>query len=146
MLEDYYFYEVPAKPGARALLEFLRERGVAAAAATSSPRTHVTRGAGAAGAAGISAPGFHHRRGGAQQDTIRTFTCWQRRHWPRRRGRPLVFEDSLYALETARAAGFRAVGVFDAEGERDQSALRRDARLYLRTLEEFPAHWAELEN
>ena len=43
MLEDYYFYEVPAKPGAAALLNFLAERGIPMAAATSSPRTHVTR-------------------------------------------------------------------------------------------------------
>ena len=28
MLEDYYFYEVPAKPGAAALLNFLAERGI----------------------------------------------------------------------------------------------------------------------
>ena len=43
MLENYYFYEVPAKPGAAALLGFLAERGIPMAAATSSPRAHVTR-------------------------------------------------------------------------------------------------------
>ena len=42
MLADYYFYEVPAKPGAAALLAFLAERNIPMAAATSSPRTHVT--------------------------------------------------------------------------------------------------------
>ena len=31
-----------------------------------------------------------------------------------------VFEDSLYALKTAAAAGYIAVGVFDSEGESDQ--------------------------
>ena len=42
MLKDYYAQEVPAKPGAAALLEFLAERGISMAAATSSPRAHVT--------------------------------------------------------------------------------------------------------
>ena len=42
MLKDYYVQEVPAKPGAAALLAFLAERGISMAAATSSPRAHVT--------------------------------------------------------------------------------------------------------
>ena len=42
MLKDYYAQEVPAKPGAAALLAFLAERGISMAAATSSPRAHVT--------------------------------------------------------------------------------------------------------
>ena len=43
MLRDFYYNEVPEKDGARTALVFLRDRGVAVTAATSSPRTHVTR-------------------------------------------------------------------------------------------------------
>lgn len=43
MLQDYYYNEVPAKDGAPELLAFLAERGIGMAAATSSPRGHVTR-------------------------------------------------------------------------------------------------------
>ena len=43
MLQDYYYNEVPAKDGAPELLAFLAERGIGMAAATSSPRAHVTR-------------------------------------------------------------------------------------------------------
>ena len=43
MLQDYYYDEVPAKDGAPELLAFLAERGIGMAAATSSPRGHVTR-------------------------------------------------------------------------------------------------------
>ena len=52
MLEDYYFYEVPAKPGAAALLNFLAERHT---------------GFGTVGPAALPASRFHHRRGGGQQ-------------------------------------------------------------------------------
>lgn len=43
MLRDFYYNEVPEKDGARTALAFLQDRGVAVTAATSSPRTHVTR-------------------------------------------------------------------------------------------------------
>ena len=66
MLRDFYFYEVPAKDGAAALLAALTARGVKLAAATSSPREHVA-GAGTAGAARVFHPAFHYGRGRRQQ-------------------------------------------------------------------------------
>ena len=145
MLEDYYFYEVPAKPGAAALLNFLAERGIPMAAATSSPRTHVTRALErlgllpylqavfTTGEVGGSKhePAIYHlaaeRLGTAPEET-------------------LVFEDSLYALKTARAAGYCTMGVFDAHGEEDQAGLKAAAEVYLTALPEFPGHWDALNN
>ena len=145
MLEDYYFYEVPAKPGAAALLNFLAERGIPMAAATSSPRTHVTRALErlgllpylqavfTTGEVGGSKhePAIYHlaaeRLGTAPEET-------------------LVFEDSLYALKTARAAEYCTVGVFDAHGEEDQAGLKAAAEIYLTALPEFPGHWDALNN
>ncbi len=48
-----------------------------------------------------------------------------------------VFEDSLYALKTAKNAGFTAVGVYDSRGEADQDGLRENADIYLSDLEDF---------
>ena len=145
MLEDYYFYEVPAKLGAAALLNFLAERGIPMAAATSSPRTHVTRALErlgllpylqavfTTGEVGVSKhePAIYHlaaeRLGTAPEET-------------------LVFEDSLYALKTARAAGYCTVGVFDVHGEEDQAGLKAAAEVYLTALPEFPGHWDALNN
>ena len=56
----------------------------------------------------------------------------------------LVFEDSLYALKTAKTAGFRTVGVLDAHGETDQAGLKEAAEVYLTSLTEFPGHWVHL--
>ena len=145
MLEDYYFYEVPAKPGAEELLGFLAERGIPMAAATSSPREHVARALDrlgllpylqavfTTGEVGVSKhePAIYHlaaeRLGAAPAET-------------------LVFEDSLYALKTAKAAGYRTVGVFDANGEEDQAGLKAAAEVYLTALTEFPGRWTELNN
>ena len=45
-----------------------------------------------------------------------------------------VFEDSLYALKTAKAAGYAAFGVFDMLGEPDQDGMRRTADVYVERL------------
>ena len=141
MLKDYYAQEVPAKPGAAALLEFLAERSVfSMAAATSSPREHVTaaldrlgllpylKAVFTTGEVGVSKhePVIYHLAavalGTAPAET-------------------LIFEDSLYALKTAKAAGYRTVGVWDAHGETDQAGLNRTAEVHLTSLTEFPGHW-----
>jgi len=42
----------------------------------------------------------------------------------------LVFEDSLYALKTAKSAGFRTVGIYDSS-EKNQQELKSTADFYL---------------
>ena len=56
-------------------------------------------------------------------------------------GETIVFEDSLYALKTAKAAGFYTVGVYDADGESDQAGLKAAADLYVKELGEAAARW-----
>ena len=53
----------------------------------------------------------------------------------------LVFEDSLYALKTAKNAGFRTIGVYDADGETDQEGVRETGELYLTSLLDFRQYW-----
>lgn len=141
MLRDYYYNEVPEKDGARTALAFLRDRGVSVTAATSSPRSHVTR---ALERLGLL-PCF--------EAIYTTGELGVSKHRPdiyhlAARGTPpdqtLVAEDSLYALQTAAAEGYRTVGVYDANGEADQLTLRRTADVYVPSLASLPAHWAEL--
>ena len=49
----------------------------------------------------------------------------------------LVFEDSLYALKTAKAAGYVTVGIYDAKGEKNQAGLLENAKLYLKSYEDL---------
>ena len=46
----------------------------------------------------------------------------------------VVFEDSLYALKTAAAAGYHTIGVSDCKGEPDQDGLREAAEVYINEL------------
>ncbi len=140
MLADYYFYEVPAKPGAAALLAFLAERNIPMAAATSSPRTHVMQALRRLGLLPYLKEIFTTGEVGVSkhQPDIYHLAAERLNTQP---AETLVFEDSLYALKTAAAAGYRTVGVFDASGESDQAGLSAAADAYLMDLTAFPGCW-----
>lgn len=140
MLEHFYFNEVPLKNGARELVCFLKERNIPLAAATSSPRTHVTR--------ALERNGLLD----CFQILLTTGELGESKHCPliylqaaQALGsvpeETLVFEDSLYALQTAAQAGFYTVGVRDENGEQDQTGLKAAASIYLNTLENFMLQW-----
>jgi beta-phosphoglucomutase-like phosphatase (HAD superfamily) len=50
-----------------------------------------------------------------------------------------VFEDSLHAVQTAKAAGFRTVGIYDAASESTQEELKKVSDVYVRSLKEVQA-------
>ena len=49
----------------------------------------------------------------------------------------LVFEDALHALRTAKKAGFRTVGVYDAASAGEQEEIHRESRFYIRSFREI---------
>lgn len=137
MLQEFYFYEVKAKAGAKELLLFLQEKEIPMTAATSSPREHVTR--------ALQRNGLLN----FLQKIDTTSEVGESKHSPliyrlaaesmgTRPEETLVFEDSLYALQTAKQAGFRAIGVYDGEGETNQAGVKETGEVYLNTLTEFP--------
>ena len=139
-IRKYYFEEVPAKSGARELLQCLAEQKIPAAVATSSPREHICRAL---------------ERNGLLSFFNKIYTTseiGESKHSPliyqlaaeslgTKPEETLVFEDSLYALKTAKKAGFRAIGVYDADGETDQEGVRQTGELYLKRLSEFEQYW-----
>lgn len=145
MLQDFYFYEVKAKEGAKELLGFLQEKGIPMTAATSSPREHVTR--------ALKRNGLYDFL--KRIDT--TSEVGESKHSPliyqqaahflgTAPKETLVFEDSLYALQTAKNAGFRAVGVYDAEGETNQAGVEETGEVYLKNLREFMTYYKKLQS
>ena len=140
MIQDFYFYEVQTKEGAKELLQFLQEQNVKMIAATSSPREHVTK--------ALQRTGLLDYL----QQIYTTGEVGESKHSPliyqlaaeslgTKPEETLVFEDSLYALKTAKNAGFRAIGVYDADGETDQEGVRQTGELYLKRLLEFEQYW-----
>lgn len=135
-IRKYYFEEVPAKSGARELLQCLAEQKIPAAVATSSPREHICR-------------ALERNRLLSFFDKIYTTSeIGESKHSPKvyltaaealgtKPSRTLVVEDSLYALQTAGNAGFLTAGIYDALGEPDQEQLKKDAYIYCRDLTEL---------
>ena len=140
MLRDFYYNEVPAKPGAAALLAALAAKGIPMAAATSSQRGHVTHALQRLGLLGYFAQIFTTGEVGVSkhEPTIYLLAAQALGSAP---GETIVFEDSLYALKTAKAAGFYTVGVYDADGESDQAGLKAAADLYVKELGEAAGRW-----
>lgn len=144
MIQDFYFFEVKAKEGAKELLQLLQGKNVKMVAATSSPREHVTKAL---------------RRNGLYDYLQQIFTTGEvgeSKHSPliyqlaaesldTKPSETLVFEDSLYALKTAKNAGFHAIGVYDADGETDQEGVRQTGEIYLKNLSELNQLKFELE-
>ena len=49
----------------------------------------------------------------------------------------VIFEDALHAIRTAKAAGFRVAGVYEATAEQDQPEIQRLCDYYIRSYEEL---------
>lgn len=143
MLRDFYYYEVPAKPGAKELMEFLKEKGMRITAATSSPRSHIEKALTrnkllryveviyTTGEIGISkhSPDIYNKAASYMKLAP---------------AEVLVLEDSLYALKTAKEAGYKTAGVYDKDGETDQAGVEATGDVYIRNLTELISLWPRL--
>ena len=136
MLEDYYFYEVLLKPGAKEILEFLKSKSIKMAAATSSPRTHIEKALSRNGLLGYIDKIYTTSEVGVSKHSPDIYNL-AADFLKTKSEETLVFEDSLYALKTAKEAGFVTVGVFDEKGESNQAELENQADLYLKKLDDF---------
>ena len=117
----------------------MRERGILMAAATASSREHVEAA---------------FRRLGIDGYFGRIFTCAEvgaGKRYPliyeraagylgAKPGEILVFEDVLYAVETAKGAGFHTVGVYDRFSAGETDKIKSLADVYAR---EFTKELAE---
>lgn len=137
-----YREQVPAKPGAAALLDHLGQLGVPCGIATASEA-------------------FQARdamvRLGLWDHFLFAFSALQyesktkpglylaaARSLGTEPEHTLVFEDALHAARTAREAGFLVAGVWDPSAEKDQEGLRQCCHWYLPRLD-VPEFLAELE-
>ena len=136
MLRDFYFYEVKAKPGAAELLEKFKADGLKITAATSSPREHIERALERNGLLAYIERMFTSAETGTSKHTSDIYDL-AAESMGTKPEETYVFEDSLYALKTAADAGYRAVGVYDADGWSDQDEMKKTAEIYLERLDDF---------
>ena len=136
-MEDFYTNRVQAKAGVKNFLSLLKMEGVQCYLATATHRELVRRAiahaglepyfkgiitSGEVGKNKIDSPDIYEwamkRMGGNKADTV-------------------VFEDALFAIRTAKKAGFRVAGVYDPDSEADQEEIRALSDYYITSFEEL---------
>ena len=135
MLRDFYYYEVHAKAGAEDLLRMISKAGIKITAATSSPRGHIEKALERNGLLGYVSRMFTNSEIGKSKHFPDIYNAASG-YMGTAPEETLVFEDSLYALRTASAAGYMTAGVYDGLGEPDQAGLEESADMYIRDLSE----------
>ena len=135
-IQTFYFEEVKAKPGAEALLQRINKLGIPAVAATSSPREHVRKALERNHLLPYLKEIYTTSEIGESKYSPKIYLTAAKSLNSSPNG-TLVVEDSLYALITARDAGFQTAGIFDPFGEPDQEQLKKKADIYCRSLNEL---------
>jgi len=135
-IEDFYYYQVQLKEGVEQFLKDMKQTGIKIVGATSSDRQVVET-----ALERLDVMGFFER----------LFTCTE---IGAGKGKPdiylsaaeymktlpkdtWVFEDALYAIQTAKNAGFRTVGVFDAYSIVNSDEIKKISDIYLKKLDNF---------
>ena len=137
MLERYYRFEVPLKPGVAELLERLRQDGVRLCIATATDRHLVEAGLDRCGVLSCFGEIFTCNEVGHGKDEPDIFEATLR-FLGTRREETLVFDDALYAVRTAKEAGFPVAAVYDSH-EKNQEGLRALADFYIEDFSQVSA-------
>jgi len=132
-IEDFYFYRVQLKEGAQQFLKGMKQAGIKMTVATSSDRQVVER-----ALERLNIINFFERiftcteigAGKAQPDiylaAARYMGTLPKDTW--------VFEDALYAIKTAKKAGFKTVGVYDASSAENLDEIKEISHIYFEKL------------
>lgn len=140
IVKDFYVYEAPLKPGVEAFLKELDNKQIPMAAATASEKEHIEAA---------------FKRLGIDQYFKRIFSCsevgagksqpfiYQKAcgYLGTKPEETYVFEDVLYAIETASEAGFKTVGIYDRFSEKDQDKIREKVDIYLEDFHRSDRFW-----
>ena len=139
MVERYYAETVKLKPGIEVFLEKLKANGVKMGIATVTDKHLVEAALDRLCVRDYFSEIFTCVSVGHSKEEPHIYREAQK-HLDTEKGETVVFEDSLYALQTAKADGFITVGVFDVH-EENQAELKTTADHYIEDYSEFDRIW-----
>lgn len=132
LLEDFYLHTAPLKPGAGKLLEFLKEKNIRLVLATATDRYLAEAALKRCGVLDAFEKILTCSEVGYGKDEPQIFEEAARLLGTDRMN-TMVFEDSLYAMQTAKQAGFPVAAVFESH-EPDWNKVCQTADLCLQDL------------
>lgn len=132
-IEAFYRDTAPAKEGVRDFLEALAQRGVKMCVATATDRPLAEAALRRTGLLGAFSRILTCTETGAGKDQPDVFLQAQKAlDTPLEQ--TVVVEDALYAIQTAKRAGFPVVAVYDASSRADQEQIKGLADYYFPSL------------
>lgn len=135
MLEHYYRYEAPLKPGVEQLLARLRHIGVKLCIATATDRYLVEAALERCKVRSYFGEIFTCNEVGHGKDEPHIFEA-ALRFLGTEKAETVVFDDALYAIRAAKEAGFPIAAVYDTH-EKAQAEVRTLSDVYLEDLSQF---------
>lgn len=143
VVKDYYFYEAPLKLGTESFLKEMSLKKIPMVIATSSEKSYIEA-------------AFH--RLNIDQYFSKIITCSE---VGAGKSKPdiylkaqeflnfkpeeiYVFEDVLHAIQTAKNAGFKTVGIYDTSSEKDWETIKKTADIFLEDLHDFSSFWKQI--
>lgn len=133
-IEDFYAFQVQLKEGVEQFLKGLRQYGIKTVAATTSDRQVFERALKRLNVTGYFERIFTSSETGAGKSKPDIFLA-AAEHMGTIPKETWVFEDALYAIRTAKNAGFRTVGVYDDSSLDDMDEIMKISDIYLRKLD-----------
>lgn len=140
MVEEQYFHAVLAKEGAPEALERLARRGVRMCVATATDLPLVEAALRRTGLLPYFSAVFTCTGVGAGKDRPDIY-CRAREHLGTAMSETAVFEDALYAVKTAKRAGFYVAGVYDYWEREKWDEIQAVADICIHSFSELERIW-----
>ena len=130
LIKDFYFDQVLLKSGVKEFLEFLKNKGVKMCVATATDRPYVEMALKRNGIDSYFTDIYTCGIVGAGKDTAVIYDK-SLEHLGTPKDKTFVFEDALYAIETAHKAGYKIVGINDISEKADPETVKSFCDYYI---------------
>lgn len=137
MLREAYAEQVGERPGARAFLEAAAAAGIPCAVATSTPADLVRAGLARNGMSDLVAGVTTTAEAGRSKESPDVYDlALERTAAGAPHGDVWVFEDAVFGLRSAGAAGYRRVGIFDPAGRCSRADVEASCDIFIEGYDE----------
>ena len=134
ILENRYRTDIPLKPGAIDLLEKLKNQGVLMCVATATDRYMIEPALKRTGIDKYFLGVFTCSEVGVGKDSPEIFEKALKLLGTDKKD-TVIFEDALYAIKTAKDAGFQVAAVYDPSADNEQNEIRKLSDYYITSFE-----------
>ncbi len=140
LVEDFYFQQVLLKDGVREFLDFLKNKNVKMCIATATDKYMVEKALERNGILEYFSEIFTCTSVGAGKDTPVIYDK-ALEHLGTEKDTTFVFEDALYAIETANKANYKIVGIYDVSEGADPEKVKELCDVYINDYSEIYKHF-----